>query len=130
MGRELPENSLAALREAMVNADGIEFDLRLTCDGHVVLNFSVTLLAKYAGLYVTLVWEVYEIRKVMNFDPRDFFFFVELVPQVFDVVLCVFLATFDGNFSTGVAVHTDLRSRNPCVDGTTCIGVTVLTFNL
>ena len=33
MGGVLPENSLAALREGMVNADGIEFDLRLTKTG-------------------------------------------------------------------------------------------------
>jgi len=38
MGGVLPENSLAALREGMVKADGIEFDLRLTKDGHVVLH--------------------------------------------------------------------------------------------
>ena len=42
MGGVLPENSLAALREGMVNADGIEFDLRLTKDGHVVLHHDRT----------------------------------------------------------------------------------------
>ena len=38
----LAENSLAALREGMVKADGIEFDLRLTKDGHVVLHHDRT----------------------------------------------------------------------------------------
>ena len=42
MARELPENSLAALREAMVHADGIEFDLRMTLDGHLVLHHDRT----------------------------------------------------------------------------------------
>ena len=42
MGRELPENSLAALREAMVHADGIEFDLRMTLDGHIVFHHDRT----------------------------------------------------------------------------------------
>ena len=42
MERELPENSLAALREAMVHADGIEFDLRMTLDGHLVLHHDRT----------------------------------------------------------------------------------------
>lgn len=42
MARALPENSLAALREAMVHADGIEFDLRMTRDGHLVLHHDRT----------------------------------------------------------------------------------------
>ena len=42
MAKELPENSLAALREAMVHADGIEFDLRMTLDGHLVLHHDRT----------------------------------------------------------------------------------------
>ena len=42
MARELAENSLSALREAMVHADGIEFDLRMTLDGHVVLHHDRT----------------------------------------------------------------------------------------
>lgn len=42
MGRGLPENSLAALRESMTQADGIEFDLRMTLDGHLVLHHDRT----------------------------------------------------------------------------------------
>ena len=42
MGGPEPENSLAGLRESMLKADGIEFDLRMTLDGHIVLHHDRT----------------------------------------------------------------------------------------
>ena len=42
MGGPAAENSLAGLRESMLKADGIEFDLRMTLDGHIVLHHDRT----------------------------------------------------------------------------------------
>ena len=55
---------------------------------HVILDFPVTLLAENAGFDVSLVREIHEVRKVVNFDPWDLFLFVELAPKVLDVFLC------------------------------------------
>ncbi len=39
----LPENSLAAFREALETLDGLETDLHRSCDGHIVLYHNFTL---------------------------------------------------------------------------------------
>jgi len=67
MGRELPENSLAALREAMVHADGIEFDLRMTLDGHLVFHHDRTPMIptreKRGGPTYVEAWTLDELRE-------------------------------------------------------------------
>jgi len=49
------------------------------------LNFSVTVLARKAGLDVTLVSKSNEVRKVVNLDPFHRFVVFEFLGNVLDV---------------------------------------------
>jgi glycerophosphoryl diester phosphodiesterase len=78
MWEQAPENTLESLRHAIGFHDGIEFDLRLTADGEVIIHHDADVSVPKSMLTSSKPWvEHYTLDELESFGFCSFMFVID-----------------------------------------------------